>query len=61
MKKISHFENKYFDNLSRGGLTIPSSSLAEFVSNGFAILDSADEKCTAFEPGFYTNLLLNMC
>ena len=48
-EKSIHFENKYFDNLSRGGLTIPSSSVAEFVSNGFAILDSADEKITAFD------------
>ena len=39
-EKGIHFENKYFD-LSRGGLTIPSSSLAEFESNEFAILDSA--------------------
>ena len=34
-----HFENKYFDNLSRSGLTIPSSSLAEFDSNAYEILD----------------------
>ena len=47
-EKGINFENKYFDNLSRGGLTIPSSSLAEFVSNGFAILDSADEKITEY-------------
>ena len=45
-EKGIHFENKYFNNLSRGGLTISSSSLAEFVSNGFEILDSADEKIT---------------
>ena len=32
-----------------GGLTIPSSSLSEFVSNGFAILDSANENITAFD------------
>ena len=37
------------NNLSLGGLTIRSSSLAEFVSNGFAILDSTDEKITAFD------------
>ena len=52
-EKGIHFENKYFnnfDNLSRGGWTIPSSSLAEFVSNGFAILDSADEIITPFDP-----------
>ena len=30
-------------------MTIPSSSLAEFVSNGFVILDSVDEKITAFD------------
>ena len=34
--------------MSLGGLTIPSSPLAEFLSNGFAILDSADEIITAF-------------
>ena len=34
--------------MSLGDLTIPS-SLAEFVSNGFAILNSADEKITAFD------------
>ena len=38
-----------FDNLSRSGLTIPSSSLAEFVSNGFAILNYADENITTFD------------
>ena len=43
-----HFE-KYFDNLSDDGLNIPSSSLAEFVSNGVAILVSADEKIIAFD------------
>ena len=48
-EKGIHFENRYFDNLSHCGLAIPSSSLAEFVSNGFAILDSADEKITAFD------------
>ena len=47
--KSTNFENKYFDNLSRGGLTIPSSSLAESVSNRIAILDPADEKITAFD------------
>ena len=35
--------------MSLGGLTIPSSSLAEFVSNGTAILDPADEKITAVD------------
>ena len=36
-EKDTHLENKYFNNLSLGGLTIPSSSLTEFVSNGFVI------------------------
>ena len=58
-EKGIHFENKYFNNLSLGGLTIPSSSLAEFVSNGFAILDSADVKITAFDS-VSTQLLLNV-
>ena len=40
-------EKGIHNNLSLGGLT--SSSLAEFVSNRFAILDSADEKITAFD------------
>ena len=35
-------ENSYFENLSRGGLTVPSQALADYVSNGFAILDSID-------------------
>ena len=35
--------------LSRGNLTIPSPSLAEFVSNCFAILDSVDDKITIFQ------------
>ena len=35
--------------LLRGNLTIPSPSLAEFVSNGFAILDSVDHKIITFQ------------
>ena len=35
--------------LSHGNLTIPSPSLAEFVSNCFAILDSVDDKITTFQ------------
>ena len=42
LPKGSAFENNYFNLLSRGGLTVPSPSLAEFVVNGFAILDIAD-------------------
>ena len=34
--------NKYFDDLSRGGLTVPSSNLLEFVCSSFAILDFAE-------------------
>ena len=34
--------NKYFDALSRGGLTVPSSNLLEFVCSSFAILDFAE-------------------
>ena len=33
----------YFELLSRGGLTIPSEPLAEYVSGAFAILDYADQ------------------
>ena len=29
----------YFNNLSRGGLTVPSTSLANLVNKGFALLD----------------------
>ena len=47
------FDNKYVNMLSRGNLTISSPSLAEFVSNGFAILDSVDDKINTF------NLLLH--
>ena len=42
------FENNYFHLLSRGGLTIPSPPLAEFVVNGFALLDSIDETIMKF-------------
>ena len=36
-------EKQYFDLLSRGGLTIPSNQMAEFVGTCFAILDYADK------------------
>jgi hypothetical protein len=36
-------EKKYFDLLSRGGLTVPSNSMAEFVCASFSILDYVDE------------------
>ena len=36
------YTNKYFDALSRGGLTVPSSNLLEFVCSSFAILDFAE-------------------
>ena len=29
----------YFNNLSRGGLTVPSTSLADLINKGFALLD----------------------
>ena len=38
-KSKSDNTNKYFDALSRGGLTVPSSNLLEFVCSSFAILD----------------------
>ena len=43
-------ENHYFNLLSRGGLMVPSSPLAEYVQGAFAILDYIDkfiekEKC----------------
>ena len=38
--------------MSRGNLTIPSPSLAEFVSNCFAILDSVDDKITTFQSTY---------
>ena len=44
----AHFENNYFNLLSRGGLTVPSPHLAEFVINGFAVLDAIDEKVMKF-------------
>ena len=46
--KGSTFDNIYFNHLSRGGLTIPSPSLAEFAVNAFAILDAVEEKIGAF-------------
>ena len=33
----------YFNNLSRGGLTVPSTFLADLVNKGFAILDFYNE------------------
>ena len=47
-KDTSSFDNTYFYQLSRGGLTVPSPSLAEFVVSSFAILDSVDEKIMKF-------------
>ena len=38
----SAFDNKYFNILSRGGYTVPSAPVADFVGNGFAILDTAE-------------------
>ena len=35
------FKNKYFDTLNRGGLTVPSTALSDFVSSSFVILDYA--------------------
>ena len=35
-------KNQYFECLTRGGLTVPSTSLADFVSSSFALLDYAD-------------------
>ena len=37
------FQNTFFQNLSEGGLTIPSKPLAYFVCSGFAILDLTDK------------------
>ena len=34
--------SEYFDSLSRGGLTVPSGDLADFVCSSFAILDFTD-------------------
>ena len=36
-------DNHYLNLLSRGGLTIPSTQIAEFISSCFAILDFCDE------------------
>ena len=38
----------YLDTLSRGGLTKPTEILAEFVCNGFAVLDSAKDLLLTF-------------
>ena len=46
--KNAVFENTYFHLLSRGGLTIPSPSLAEIVVSLFKILDTVDEKIMKF-------------
>ena len=35
----SEIECQYFQLLSRGGLTVPSETLAQFVCSGFAVLD----------------------
>ena len=44
----TNFDNKYFEVLSRGNLTVPSPAVADFVGNGFAILDSADKIISKF-------------
>ena len=44
-----NFDNKYFNMLSQGNLTLQSHFLAGFVSNGFAILDSVDHKIITFK------------
>ena len=38
----------YLDTLSRGGLTKPTEILAEFVCNGFAVLDSTKDLLLTF-------------
>ena len=43
-----NFENPYFHDLSRGGLTIPSPWLADFVVHSFAILDAVDDTIMKF-------------
>ena len=40
-QKPSH--SSYFNELSRGGLTIPSDNFAQFVSTSFAVLDASSE------------------
>ena len=35
------FRNKYFDDLNRRGLTVPSTTLSDFVSSSFVILNYA--------------------
>ena len=42
--KINLLHNEYFKRLSRGGLILPSSSLADFTCVCFAILDFAETK-----------------
>ena len=42
------YENRYFNLLSRGGFTVPSPSLADFVVHSFAILDIVDDKIMKF-------------
>ena len=37
------FKNEYFDALYRGGLTVPSTALSNFVTGSFAILDYAKD------------------
>ena len=44
--KGSTFDNVYFNHLSRGGLTIPSPALAEFVVNAFAIVEDLKGSCS---------------
>ncbi len=46
--KDTEFENTYFNLLTRGGLTVPSPSLADFVVHSFAILDIVDDKIMKF-------------
>ena len=37
------FQNTFFQNLTEGGLTVPSEPMAQFVCNGFAILELTDK------------------
>ena len=39
----------YFAHLSRGGLTVPSRTLAQFVSSGFAVLDVTNKLLQRYE------------
>ena len=54
-------EKLYFNLLSRGGLTVPSSQMAEFVCACFDILDYADKFITTTNKSLYrmkfTNIL----